>query len=443
VSYPVKRFSSAQTGAPTLTGQAGALDALLYALLVTGFNLKSVQGIARSGAVATATFPSAHGYAEGDILLHAGADQAEYNGEVKIYNVTSTSYQFDVAGSPATPATGTITAKVAPAGWERVFTGTNESVYRAATGEGIRHYLRVDDTNAQYAYIVSWEAMTDIDTGSVNDGSGGAGRTPTPAQLANGVTWRKSSTSDGTARPWRAFADARLLHFLPAWLASASTQFAWHGAGEAVSNRIGDQYHQIVFGSSTTSAGGAADGNNAGALFSAATSVAQHTQTVTSTPLFVARDHGQTLSAVGKNAIGDIGGFSITAFVANQIFNSGTFIPARPIVSGRAHSGSNGAMAGAVGYSAYPDPVAGGANVAPMRFGASSIERGLIPGAYQLLHVAGSGVGQINIATDDVLSGVGGLPGRTLRAVQVAAFDHWTNAYSSGFSLFDETGPWR
>ena len=70
---------------------------------------QSITGITRSGAVATAT-KVAHGYSTDDWLTIAGAGQAEYNGTHKITVTGADTFTYPVSGTPATPATGTITA---------------------------------------------------------------------------------------------------------------------------------------------------------------------------------------------------------------------------------------------------------------------------------------------------------------------------------------------
>lgn len=80
---------------------------------------KSVSAIARADRTATVTL-SAHGYAEGDAVEIAGAAQGAYNGFHTIFEVTANSFKFPVFGAPATPATGTITAKKVNASWTRV-----------------------------------------------------------------------------------------------------------------------------------------------------------------------------------------------------------------------------------------------------------------------------------------------------------------------------------
>jgi hypothetical protein len=65
--------------------------------------------ITRSGTTASVAH-TAHGLVSGDKVAIRGAVQTEYNGVFSISNVTANAYDYTVSGSPATPATGTITA---------------------------------------------------------------------------------------------------------------------------------------------------------------------------------------------------------------------------------------------------------------------------------------------------------------------------------------------
>lgn len=65
--------------------------------------------ITRSGSVASVAH-TAHGMSEGQVVVIRGANQDEYNGRFSITNVTTNAYDYTVSGTPATPATGTITA---------------------------------------------------------------------------------------------------------------------------------------------------------------------------------------------------------------------------------------------------------------------------------------------------------------------------------------------
>jgi hypothetical protein len=70
----------------------------------------SVTSITRSGTTATVTTPTAHGIADGDPVKIAGATQTDYNGTFQAKYVSTTIFTIEVANSPVTPATGTITS---------------------------------------------------------------------------------------------------------------------------------------------------------------------------------------------------------------------------------------------------------------------------------------------------------------------------------------------
>lgn len=69
-----------------------------------------IASITRSGSTATATTTSNHNLATGISVVIAGASQSEYNITATISVISNTEFTYQVSGSPATPATGTITA---------------------------------------------------------------------------------------------------------------------------------------------------------------------------------------------------------------------------------------------------------------------------------------------------------------------------------------------
>lgn len=71
--------------------------------------LPAISSITRSSTTATVTFASAHGLKTGDYVQIAGAEQSEYNGVQEVTYLAATTVTFTVSGSPATPATGTLT----------------------------------------------------------------------------------------------------------------------------------------------------------------------------------------------------------------------------------------------------------------------------------------------------------------------------------------------
>ena len=69
--------------------------------------------ITRSGAVATATC-TAHGLVTSDYAVIKGATDPAYNGVFQVTRIDANSFSYTVAGTPTTPATGTITTTGAP-----------------------------------------------------------------------------------------------------------------------------------------------------------------------------------------------------------------------------------------------------------------------------------------------------------------------------------------
>jgi hypothetical protein len=174
MAQAVKYFTSGMQGAPVVSNGWGDLTSMLDAVLVNGFNLKTVDSITSTGGVATATVSTGHGYVVNQVVLIAGCEQAAYNGEQVVTGVTASTFTFAVTGTPASPATtqSAISAKVAPLGFQIAFTGTNKRVYRSPNVLSTRPFLRVDNsldpvwttTYAKYAKVTMAENMTDIDT---------------------------------------------------------------------------------------------------------------------------------------------------------------------------------------------------------------------------------------------------------------------------------------
>ncbi len=88
------------------------------AYIITGTSLADGgSGLSRSGQVVTATTGEvAHNFRTGNLVVIAGAGQPEYNGTFQITVVDSRTFTYVIAGTPVTPATGTITAGRVPWG---------------------------------------------------------------------------------------------------------------------------------------------------------------------------------------------------------------------------------------------------------------------------------------------------------------------------------------
>lgn len=210
VDTSVKVIAENMPGAPALNGTAGTLISVLDALLVTGFGLRTATSVTVAGGVATVTLAS---NALNANLLHSvilvdgvAAPMADLNGEQRVTAASTTTLQFATAVADGT-ATGTITVKSAPAGWEKLYSGTNKAVYRSTHVQSAKHCLRVDDTGTMSARVIGYETMTDVDTG--------VGPFPTAAQMSGGGYWWKSIDATATARGYFFAADPRMLLAAP------------------------------------------------------------------------------------------------------------------------------------------------------------------------------------------------------------------------------------
>lgn len=171
-TIPVKHYNSGMQGAPQLANAWGDLTALLDAVLVDGFNLRTIDTLTFADGIATARVNAGHLYLVDQVVSIQGANQAEYNGEFRILSTTALEFTYAVTGTPVTPATGTLSVKVAPLNFERAFTATNKRCYRSKNILSNRPFLRVDNsldpsyttTYAKKAKVLMAENMSDIDT---------------------------------------------------------------------------------------------------------------------------------------------------------------------------------------------------------------------------------------------------------------------------------------
>lgn len=247
-------FDSAMTGAPVLSGTAGALRTVLKACLVDGFGAGAVATLSVSAGVANVIFSGAHPYRVGTIVQIGGATPAGLNGAKIVTSTAASSIQFAAVGVADGTATGTITHKVAAAGWQELFAGalTNVLCVKPTVPEATGCVLRIDDTTTTNARVRAYEAMTDVSTG--------VGPTPLDSQLANGLYWPKSSSADAAARPWRLVADAR--GFYLAVAPAGGDRYTLLFAGDIASLKSGDAYGYLLTGNQAdqTNASSAPDG---------------------------------------------------------------------------------------------------------------------------------------------------------------------------------------
>lgn len=397
----VKYFHAQQAGSPTLTGIQGSLISVLDACLVNGFGLKSVESIVVAGNIATVMVSTGHAMEPDILALIEGATPSSLNGEKRVLSSTATTFTFAAAGISDQTASGTITTKVAPLGWEKVFSATHKAVYRPSSVEGTRMFLRVDETvDGREARVRGFEHMTDVDTG--------VGAFPTTDQLVTGALWPKASVANANQRDWTIIGDHRTLylHLNCVDSVSSSTGFRLSGSvwtfGDFKSFKAADPYACLLQGATSTGQYGSGSGQD---------------QSVE----FVRTDNnGNPGQVVPRNYTGVSG--------ASQVIRH-----AESLMSG------NGAVSGSGAYYVYPN----GPDNGLLLVGTQLIEylsgnahlRGRTRGVYRVPQNC-----HASFAQRTKIDGTGDLTGRKLLAIKCGSPN---SASSQAVLFFDITGPWE
>ena len=390
MAYPVFYFHSDMRGAPVLNGVRGTGIALLDACLNTGFGQVTANSVTVAGGIATASLQPGQGFSLHANIQVAGATPAALNGVSRVTEATETSIKFPTS-APDGAATGTITIKVAGAGWTKPFRAANKAVFRSADVQGSRHYFRFDETATNTLMRVrGYEKMTTVDAGT--------GLYPTNAQINGGGYWSKSVQADATPVAWEVIADSRFVLFRAAAglpLGAGYDGGAIRGFGDPVAlNPAGDAFASCVCASFVS------DPN---LLYGG-------------------------LEVGGQQANGGV-------FAARGRVGTGGAV----LHDTKPYTGSPDAASGndsALGV--HPSPVDGKLRMSPrFMYESDGVPRADVPGVF---HVPQSGLLTSPIAPRDYIDGAGALAGRTLVALPVCS-----HAYSGrdGWAFVDITGPWR
>lgn len=353
-------FKSTDTGAPSVSGEVDKLRALFQALLVDGYNSHtSGLSIARSGSTATVTKTS-HGYVTGQVIRNGGWDQTEYNIDAVVTVTGANTYTYAVSGSPATPGTGTGTAKVCPLDWTQPYTGTNKGAFKMRTASN-QFYLRVDDSNAQNTQVRGYETMTDVDTGT--------NLFPTNAQITvgSGLYFYKSSAASSTARAWKCWSNGKFIILVVN--TDGSNLWTPFLFGDFVSYKSGDAYNCLCNANATSSATTNTNVNSGYIAPSADIGAAGH---------YIARAHGGASGAITSSKVAEYR---------------------------CAPNSSSAQQIGSLASATYPAPIEGGVIFGPVFLSESQVlangYRGRVPGLYAPAH-------QRPVTSGDTFSGASG-----------------------------------
>jgi hypothetical protein len=404
VDTTVKHFHSGMPNAPVYNAVAGALNALLDACLKDGFNSVTLVSLVVASDVATATYTGTHAALPDAVVLISGVTGgptgfAGLNGEQKIVSKPgATSITFATTGIADGTATGTIAMKMAPAGWSKIFTGTNLAAYQSNDVASSKFVLRVDDTGTTFARVVGYESMSDINTG--------VGPFPTPAQLSGGGYWSKGTVANSTAIPWSLVSDGRIFYFScqPGFASSANDKIGVTRAfGDPIALRPGGDPYSCILNASDNAA---VASQALGGLGSGA-----DTNAVTYSP--------RSYTGLGGGTQGGIYAFCAMG-TSNQV---------------------SGLTGGATGF---PSAVDGGLWLSPKYSNAAAgnvTPRAIIPGVFH----SPQSLLYDNFAMNDKIPGSGSLAGRNLLAATCGntTFTSASSNANTGIVFIDITGPWR
>ena len=384
----VKTQLSTQLDAPVLSGTAGALRNILKTCLVDGRGAAAISALTAASGVATATFAAAHPYIVGSVVAVTGAVPSAFNGEARVLSVpTSTSITFATA-APDGAATTPGAAKLAPAGWGEQYNGTNISVFRPGALDASGSVLRIADTSTAAARVISYESMSDANTG--------LGPSPTNTQISDGGYWPKSNASDATARSWFVVADPRGV--LVGVACAPADRYSVRWWGDIASLRSGDAWSALL----------TCDNGDRGAAVSPP----------------------EGCVGTSDRAVARVG-----AYMQRSYTGLGGAVQALRV--GSHHNGLTVSLyAGQSGYSfgAHPNQPNFGLMLCPLEVWEGNAQRGTVPGLWHAYMDCGNA-----FATGDIVLGTDDLAGRRLMAVRVQAPSQGATA---GTIFIDLTGPW-
>jgi hypothetical protein len=400
MSTSVKFFHSGMTGAPTVlvghsSGQAGEWRQVFTACLVNGFNERSVTSISVASEVATVTTSTAHGYVNQQVLLISGATPAGLNGEKRATVISDTTFQFAAVGVPDGNATGTMLVRVAPAGWDEMYTDSlRKSVYRSKDPScPFYFWLQSDARSSNFAYNVrvhGFESMTGLDVGE--------GRFPSVAQGDNIIAYFAHNITSGPDS-WFIVSDGRTVYVRGGGHVYSSESGFLYGFGRFKSFKAADGFNAFVSGANT--------------------------------PAVSSFSEARGLSKMV------LGGDAASQWIPRPYNNIGSAAAVTRVVeSYLTTSAMSGGAAQTVTGPLYPNPINNGLVLSRTVLAEPSFGlRGVLPGFYNVLHNA-----HASFTSGTLIDGQGDLTGRKLMALRGNTNNAGTN---TSLNFIDITGPWE
>lgn len=243
-------YTSDDFGAPDLKQLSSADDRFFDVFtqcLVTGYGDQTVS-ITRAASLVTITFPVAHKYdstmwARKNVLIAvSGAVEADYNGEWLCEVISATEVTFTIATTPASPATGTITARQDGMGWTEEFAGTTgKKCFKQPTGTN-GFYLTLNALSANKVFYNMYETMSAVDTGTDGFGFAATGGT---VETYMGASYAANGSANTR---WLMVTDGKFVVFSYTSYTTTTTDYRQHMAfGDIDSFNASDNFNTMCF----------------------------------------------------------------------------------------------------------------------------------------------------------------------------------------------------
>ena len=174
IDTSVKYINNGMVSSPQVSNVWGQLTSCLDALLVYGFGLKNVTTAVCSGQILTLTIQLGHSFVLGQVIKVDGVtNNTNFNREYRVLSKTTTQVTCVAENLPDLILTGSITAIVAPLGYEIVYSKPYKRVYRSKNSLALGNMLIVYDGPRETEYDIGWakwasvgiaREMSDVDT---------------------------------------------------------------------------------------------------------------------------------------------------------------------------------------------------------------------------------------------------------------------------------------
>lgn len=202
-------YHSGMAGAPAYVAGTAGMPNVLKACLVNGFNVKAPSSAVAADGVLTLNYSAAPGYELLCWIRIEGASVPAANGDHQVAVVSGNQVAVEIEGLPDGPVGGSISTKVAPAGWSEGTYLTHEY------GNGLLQGPSPDLPQRGFRF---WQATVSprlTGYGTVS-GSSASAQFPTNAQENNGdvrfLSFNAAGTGNYGSQAWFVVATDRWVY---------------------------------------------------------------------------------------------------------------------------------------------------------------------------------------------------------------------------------------